>query len=57
MWFFSGSVVDERWAQVTAHGELACLAGNRLTAGRLTLRNDLLHVLGVGGVGRLLHDV
>jgi hypothetical protein len=57
MWFFSGSVVDERWAQVTAHGELACLAGNRLTPGRLTLRNDLLHVLGIGSVGRLLHDV
>ena len=57
MWFFSGSVVDERWAQVTAHGELACLADIELVTRRLTLRDDLLHVLGVGGVGRLLHDV
>jgi len=57
MWFFSGSVVDERWAQVTARWRLACLADIGLATGRLTLGDDLLHVLGVGGVGRLLHDV
>ena len=56
MWFFSASVVDERWAQVNGR-KLACYERELLATEELTLGNDLLGALDVGGVGRLFHDV
>lgn len=56
MWFFSASVVDERWAQVTGR-KLACNGQELRETEQLTLGNDLLGALDVGGVGGLFHDV